>query len=94
MANHDEDEEQQHHGAQHTARVVEEETKGKQAEEGRGRGDDEGVLLRLRWPWPWLKLHRASVVAATCFVTILALTVLLPLFVPSASSDEVWTFLG
>lgn len=64
----------------------------KKVEEGaRRRTDDEEVRLR----WPWLK-HRASVVAAFCFVTVLTLTVLLPLLlVPSARSgtDEVWNFL-
>ncbi len=86
MANHGEDEE--HHGVQQKAQAEKEKAETK-VEDGRGRDDEE---VRLRWPW--LTQHRASVVAAFCFVTVLALTVLLPLLlVPNASSDEVWNFL-
>ncbi|KAH8910698.1 hypothetical protein BR93DRAFT_964556 [Coniochaeta sp. PMI_546] len=83
MATHMEDA-RNHSVQQRRADVENQKAAETRVEEDCGRDDEE---VRLRWPW--LKQQRASVVAAFCFVTVLALTVLLPLLlVPSASSDE------
>ena len=63
----------------------------KQAEEeGRSREDglDDRPKARLLLLWHWTKQHRAPVVALVCFVTVRALTVLMPLLVEGRTGSD------